>query len=130
MSRWVKFDLDGGCNLLPRIPGVYVVIADGDIVYIGQSQNVWRRFERHNIRPRYSNDGFHTPWGMFHSISVKIRKSSRKGDWLMQEYRLIGRLQPSGNCQHGPRKRSFNNPLPLPKAFPTKEKASTSTDLV
>jgi excinuclease UvrABC nuclease subunit len=82
---------------VPREPGVYAIYVDRVLVYIGQSSNLFHRLCSHDIDfSRYSNR-VETPWGDGFSVQCKYRLSSKYGDWLMREARLIKRLQPSGN---------------------------------
>src|ERR1017187_1040735 len=102
MTRWTTYHFDGTWRLLPRISAVYAIFADGRLLYIGQSEDLLVRFAHHNMRHTYANHGFRTPWGVFDSITLKYKISSKMGDWLMSEYRLIRRLKPPQNCIHGP----------------------------
>jgi excinuclease UvrABC nuclease subunit len=85
---------------LPDTAGCYAIYCDGHLVYVGQSTNVRQRIAAHRIgRARYSN-WFTTTWGSFRSVVVKVRRSHRLGDWLMHEYRLIRRLNPTFNRRY------------------------------
>lgn len=75
--------------LPPMKPGVYVVIGreTGKVEYVGSSVNLYLRVSQH----KWMREG---DW------VVKVKPSRRKGDWLMEEYRLIERLQPTRNVRH------------------------------
>lgn len=89
-------------------PGCYAIYCDGQLIYIGQSANVLKRINSYKINYGYSNT-IYTPWGCCSDLYVKVRKSKRRGDWLMVEYRMIARLRPKFNCVGGDRKR--NTPI-------------------
>lgn len=101
MSKWQEYVLfpPQGRGTLPRSPGVYAVYFDGTLVYIGQSVDIANRFSEHKFR--YAHGKYIiTPWHDVHQdtrITVKVRKSTRLGDWAMHEIRLIHRLQPMFN---------------------------------
>lgn len=79
----------------PAAPGCYVIYLDRQIIYIGQSENLWNRIRKYEIR--LVGDRYVTPWGIGDRVEMKYKLSSRYGDWLMREVRLIRRLQPRGN---------------------------------
>lgn len=71
-------------------------------VYVGQTNNLSARIDRHQIRPGYGAE-WHTPWGDVPNVvgvSCKYRLSRRLGDWAMWELRLIHKLQPRFNKQY------------------------------
>jgi|SRR5579872_6530491 len=83
---------------LPDLPGCYAIFGDGELVYIGSSENIRSRVcVSHRIEVAHYSDSVRTPWGYFTSLVVKYRLSKKTGDWLMIEYRLIRRLRPRGN---------------------------------
>lgn len=101
---WQSYDVMK--DILPRVAGVYAIYFDGDLVYIGQSVNIGNRFSEHKFRYGYARNII-TPWTDLpdHTkITVKIKKSRRRGDWAMLEIRLIYRLSPLFNRQHRQRK--------------------------
>lgn len=110
MGKWVtveplKWPLDGTVlRTFPSQPGCYVVYGDGELLYIGQTSNLYKRLAAHNIRYGYSNNIL-APWGSFSQVVVKYRKSRRYGEWAMVEARLIKRIQPPFNCVGSVRKR-------------------------
>lgn len=81
-------------------PGCYAIYLDGRLVYIGQSANVRRRLLDYGIHSNIFADKTETPWGQADVVVVKFKGSTRAGDWLMREYRLIKRLNPPGNRAH------------------------------
>lgn len=82
---------------VPQEPGVYAIYIDRVLVYIGQSTNLFQRLCSYNINFARYSDSIETPWGNGFKVHCKYSLSSRYGDWLMREARLIRRLQPSGN---------------------------------
>lgn len=99
MGRWRK--LTELLNLkgieLPEVAACYVIYIEGELAYIGSTQNLRARFRKHGINfARYSNN-IETPWGRCQRISAKIKVSRKYGDWAMDELRLIRRLQPRLN---------------------------------
>lgn len=93
---------------LPRCAGVYAIYFDDELVYIGQSVDIYNRFSEHSIRYGYAQNII-TPWGDLPStakVRVKVKRSRRLGDWAMHEIRLIHRLRPRLNRHHKGRKRA------------------------
>lgn len=97
-DTWIALDIFNPLAA-PERPGVYVVICNGKVVYVGQSNNLRARLTRHQIRPGYARNII-TPWGTFPdpwAWSCKAKVSRRIGDWAMWEIRLIHRLRPMFN---------------------------------
>ena len=67
---------------VPSAPGCYALYRGGMVEYIGSTLNLRERLRAHG----YSSGDY-----------VKIRLSTRKGDWMMREYRLIDRINPPKN---------------------------------
>ena len=86
MSLWKKLPWSARATV-PQLPGVYAIYADVDptkVIYIGQSNNLFSRLRQHgNAWPPLSN--------------FKYKLSTRTGEWLMWEHRLIARLKPPKN---------------------------------
>lgn len=81
--------------------GVYAIYLDGDLVYIGSSENLRSRVRQHGR-------GFHgnifttkleTQFGNCNRVTFKIKLARRFGEWPMREMRLIRRLKPCGNSR-------------------------------
>jgi hypothetical protein len=86
---WIESAADA-----PTCGGVYAIYLDSVLVYLGSSRSVRTRLRTHRLEPAL---GEHiTPWGTGR-MRIKVRKTKRKGDWLMYEFRLINRLRPRGN---------------------------------
>lgn len=93
---------------LPAIPAVYAVRVQGRVVYVGQTINLFRRFNAYQMRPAWG-EGTLTPWGHAKGeVVVKFSPSRRYGDWAMRELRLIRRLRPIWNCVGSVRERDFS----------------------
>ena len=71
---------------IPSVPGCYAIFTGRLLLYIGSSTNLRDRLTNHN-----RNLGFPA------HCEIRVRPARRAGDWLMVEYRLIGRLQPPLN---------------------------------
>lgn len=100
--NWRLYRLFPVQDELPRKAGCYAIYLDGQLVYIGQSNDIRNRFSEHKIRYCYSKE-VATPWGDFPDtsiITVKVKESRRLGDWAMWEIRLIRRLRPVFNRHH------------------------------
>lgn len=76
-------------------PGVYVLLQNGRVLYVGQSVNISERLKQHRFV--FTLNGIKTKWGFLENAIIKCRKSRAYGDWLMIEARLIRRLKPSLN---------------------------------
>lgn len=101
---WERYDLMK--DRIPPVSCVYAVYFDADLVYVGSSVDVRNRFSEHKIRYGYAKNII-TPWCDVPSwtrITLKIKRSIRRGDWAMWEIRLIHRLRPTFNRQHTGRK--------------------------
>jgi len=79
-ARWVRF---GFGSSLPPLPCCYCVYVDGQLVYIGQTNNLRERVAYHAGHCKF-------PAG----FGLKARFGDRYGDWAMRELRLIRRLSP------------------------------------
>jgi excinuclease UvrABC nuclease subunit len=96
-SAWVTADPTEYWKL-PAVPAVYAVTLNGRVVYVGQSTNLFKRFNAYRMRMAYG-EGTLTPWGQVVGIvAMKYSRSRRFGDWAMRELRLIRRLRPEWNC--------------------------------
>jgi len=97
--RWVTVKgIDLCMHLIPQEPGCYAIYCDGEIVYIGETENLRARLSNgHELRGREYSAWVVTPWGSFKSVDVKFRLCRRFGQWAMIERRLIRRLQPKFN---------------------------------
>lgn len=102
VGNWITFEF-GAPPALPPVPACYVVLFDGSPIYVGQTENLRQRFRGHGFHLVANRDEpapmWLTPWGMFNAFRVqfKRRTSTRRGDWLMHEARLIKRLNPTFN---------------------------------
>ena len=90
---------------IPAEPGVYVVGAGKQVLYVGQSNNLRARFSGHKIVFDVSGMPFvwHTPWGVYDNFWVEVSVGGKYGSWAMRELRLIKKLQPPFNCVFGPK---------------------------
>lgn len=111
-GRWNTFLLlDRYSDLLPHCAGVYVIYFDAAIKYIGCSKDVAARLGQHKFQYSYGKT-LVTPWGEVPSstvVTVKVKPSTKMGQWAMQEIRLIHRLRPEFNCVHGSRPKKMSN---------------------
>lgn len=97
-GRWGVFD-PMRPFLLPTSPAVYVIFFDREPVYVGQTNNLRVRFQRHQIRYGYARN-IRTAWGEISdeiAVAGKAKLSKRYGDWAMWELRLIKKLRPRLN---------------------------------
>src|SRR3990167_5290860 len=87
-------------DAVPKEPGCYAVYHDGRLVYIGSSSFLPRRvnhyFSVKRLRPRITG-GAMVKVNSDVLVTVKVAQTSRAGEWLMREYRLIARLRPRDN---------------------------------
>lgn len=94
-SNWVRFVYND--DVLPHLPGVYVVYIKGRLTYIGQSADIAKRVRSYALRMSYGANWF-TPWGQTPEVIIKCRFAKEYGDWTMREAQLIRRLKPPQNC--------------------------------
>lgn len=107
MGNWIKWQFDTHYRPLPKSPACYVVYLNGNLSYIGQTSNLFKRFAQYNIRFGFGRDII-TPWGSVESVDIKYRPTRKYGDWAMIELRLIKKLQPSQNCAGSIKKRQVS----------------------
>lgn len=101
MSNWKTFPIIGAQEL-PTGPGIYVILVDGEAVYVGQSMRLRERIFSHKFRMAYSKHII-LPWDYVENhrtVTIKCKESRRIGDWAMWEIRLIHRLRPAFNKTH------------------------------
>lgn len=103
-SKWVTYEFSTNIWKVKPIPGCYVVYADNELIYVGQSFNVSKRLLSYKFRYGYGGQIF-SVFGIFNLIAVKVRYSTKFGDWAMREVRLIHKLKPRFNCVGSVKKR-------------------------
>lgn len=99
VGSWASVDFLASRRKLPIIPCCYALYFDGELKYIGSTNNLRNRFAGHAIRFGYGKDLI-TPWADFPDsvrVTIKYRPAKKYGDWLMIEARLIYRIQPEFN---------------------------------
>jgi excinuclease UvrABC nuclease subunit len=100
-KRWVEVVFLEAWGKLPNIPCCYAIYFDGNLKYIGSTNNLRNRFSGHAFRYGFAKK-LTTPWGVFDlpaDIKLKYSPSQKYGDWLMREARLIRKLQPEFNAK-------------------------------
>lgn len=105
MSRWIEADPIYS-HRLPDVPAVYVFVLDSRYLFVGSTESLRKRMGSHDIRHSHGGELL-TPWGQCSTVQMRYRQSRRLGDWLMDEFRLIRKLQPVLNCQGSTRKRDL-----------------------
>lgn len=96
---WEKIDFLNERQNMPVVACCYAIYLDGILKYIGSTNNLRNRFSGHAIRYGYAKN-IHTPWGDFPSsiiFIIKYKPSTKYGDWLMREARLIKKIKPPFN---------------------------------
>ena len=103
MSRWNNSEFRD--NDAEELPGLYCIMKDKEVLYVGQSRNVQRRIAEHwetmqsDLSKTVLTLAF--PWGSFivgdSVIHIKFRYEIKKGEALMAEFRIMHRLRPMGN---------------------------------
>ena len=107
MSRWIKCDAIDKENI-PKNPGVYCIYFQNiqmlksgkkhKIIYIGSSSKIRYRLEFYGFQLMYSNWSYKSKFGIG-NFFIKYKISKKYGDWLMDEVRLIRKIQPKFNKQ-------------------------------
>lgn len=87
----------GLLSQFPKAPACYAVFLDGELSYVGSTEQLRARITAHRLRGHAYMDAAWTPWGLFRHVEIRYSLSRRRGDWLMREYRLITRLNPPLN---------------------------------
>jgi len=85
-NLWFEFDAFS----VPEWPGCYVIYIDGEMVYVGQTENAKMRFRTHRTKGVLKGV-------LENRIRIKIKLGRRFGEWAMTEIRLIKRLLPKLN---------------------------------
>ncbi len=89
-KRWDRIHLERWeVEMLPTVPAVYVIHDWNRAIYVGSTKNLRSRALNHIA-------SFGDATGLTFSFSV----TTRAGDWLTREYRIIRRLRPAMNKQH------------------------------
>lgn len=81
--QWFAFDLYD----VPEWPCCYVVYIDGEMAYIGQTENAKARFTSHRAKGCVKGIDYER-------VTLKLKLSRHYGEWAMTELRLIKRLRP------------------------------------
>lgn len=77
-------------DIIPRWPCCYAVYLDGELVYIGQTENIFSRIRGHRwTRRNWFQSG--------KKVVIKVKLSRKYGQWAMDEVRLIRKLRPPDN---------------------------------
>jgi hypothetical protein len=105
VRNWHAFDETAEYSDFKTEPGVYVIFGDGVVQYVGSSKNIRQRLAGRIPRtvyetPEQTQLPVRTIWGVFREFEIRIRYSTKYGDWLMRELRLIRRLKPLQNSAH------------------------------
>ncbi len=78
--------------------GCYAIYRGSSLIYIGSTSNLRQRLQSHwRAAARWRTSATEP-------LSIKVKPSRRRGDWLMIEYRLILRLCPKMNRMHNIRR--------------------------
>ena len=105
MSRWKRTGPSGFIG--NHNPGVYVIYAGNEPVYVGHTQDLHKRvwLGWHTTFHVDALTGAITfPFGTFgRGLYYKHRIEKRYGERAMAELRLIRRIQPKGNTMHKPK---------------------------
>ncbi len=104
MSKWTTYTYDLLSTVPPR-SGVYAIFYEEDLVYIGQSENLFKRLRYHEQLPADKRS----------DSRVKVRMCPKLGESRMIEFRLLRRLRPLLNKKHvvdsGKNKYTYDNGL-------------------
>lgn len=105
LKNWEAFYVDVRLQDFRREPATYVIFGDGVTQYVGSTKNLRARMSRRlptvlQMGRSHWDWKVRTEWGDFDTFEMKARYSTKYGDWLMRELRLIKRLKPACNVQH------------------------------
>lgn len=101
---WGKYD-PSMPEEIPELPCCYVVYANGNPCYVGQTNNARRRIQSHNFNLMQYSSHIETAWGVFKDVFIKCKFPKKYGLWAMIELRLIKKMQPKFNQTYNqPRK--------------------------
>jgi len=99
-GRWNRVVVGRGMHDdVPRYitcSGTYVLIANGTILYIGESVNIGKRLLAHIECARYTHM-WKTKWGYFTEIIVAWKPERKDCDRYRLEAKFIKRIRPAGN---------------------------------
>lgn len=79
----------------PPLPGCYAIDRNGQLLYVGSTDQLARRLRHHGLRNPRSREL--TRFGPPAQLNVRFSVSFRRGDHLAREFRLIQRLRPALN---------------------------------
>lgn len=95
MGKWLRVENPKEIDMF-GFAGVYVLIWDGSVLYIGSSGKISMR-----LRSHFKNvvGGYSTMWGDCASLTVVARRDTRLFEHLTFEARLIAKLPSFGNIR-------------------------------
>ena len=91
-------------DLLPPLPGIYIVYQHEQVLYVGQTMCLNQRWNTHHRRKDFSH--YPTPWLAWHVLPRATLTDVRQKERL-----LITTLQPILNRQPGPHSASMQHPI-------------------
>lgn len=91
-------------NDFPDESGCYAIYCDGNLAYIGSSQNIKKRLVRGHLASFFysrNEKKWCLPWWeLTECQDLHIKCSVRIKNWLQDEIKLIKRLRPKANSKH------------------------------
>ena len=106
--NWQVYELPPWASEIPQEPGVYAIFGSRieptkigwyELLYIGQSQNVYQRMLNHHFITVELAQNYYIRWRKqnFYEMYAKVKIVRRFGQQAMDEMRLLARLQPQLN---------------------------------
>lgn len=71
----------------------------GRTIYVGQTFLLRTRMLQHDCQMSYSPNWWHTKWGQYEHLRCRVKYARKYGESLMDEARLIRKLQPEFNIR-------------------------------
>lgn len=100
VNRWTFVRDAWLAGNIPAVPGCYCLYVNGRVVYVGQTDNLYRRIP-HHLRIRGYSNWITTPWGQFPDVLVKCKRVDKPASRYRLEAKLIARLGPKFNRNRG-----------------------------
>ena len=105
-EKWYKTSSENNLHFLDIIPycsGVYAIFIKKirskiyQLSYIGSSISIKKRILSYNFENYTYGGGINTKFGQIQDVIIKFKTVKEYGKWLMDEAKLINRLNPELN---------------------------------
>lgn len=90
-------------KVIPKQSGIYAIYSlshnKKSLLYIGSSSNLRNRINQYDL-DKYLYSSIDTVFGIYTDVIIKFKVIKEYGRWLMEEAKLIRKLNPPKNVYH------------------------------